>query len=809
MNFNSQKNVVFFVKIISLYVLLLQKSALAQIVPDTTLINNSNVTISNDTNIINGGTRAGSNLFHSFKEFSVSTGSETFFNNAVDIQNIISRVTGGSISSIDGFIRTNGTANLFLINPNGIIFGQNARLNIGGSFLGSTANAIKFPNNLEFNAVNPQSSTLLSINLPIGLQFGKNPGAIQVSSDGTGLRTTSTLIDTDRALRVKPNQTLALVGGDIILEGATLKTAGGRIELGSVSGESLVDISPIIKGFALGYDTAQELGRIRLSRQASVDSSGEGSGDIQIRGQDIKIEGGSQIESGLLRQSDSIGIIKVSATDSIQITGTSPIEPGLRSAIGSTIYPEAKGTGASLRVDTRNLIIEEGAQIGSFAFSAGVPGDVVVNASDSIQINGASPIVPRIFSNLSIINSSENSGGNITLSTGNLTIKDGAVVGIANLGNGDVGNVSINASSIEVTGVTPIFSPSSLSNTAFSNGNAGALYINTERFLITNGGAVSTSTLATGSAGNIFINASDSITVDGEAKTPGLSVRSSLSSSAAVPSIPIQQTVGISPSTLGDSGEININTNLLRVVDGGVISISNEGSGNAETLNINSKFILLNNKSEITASTKLGNGGNIIINTEVIVGSNNSRITANAFQGRGGNITINTQAFVFSDDTQLEASSQQGINGNVEVNSSLTKPELANIQPQLPTSTPKITSVCPGRAGAVTGNFVVRGRESALPELDNPLYNQAFLESSFLSVEENEPLAKTRSSTIEETTQIVEAQGWVFDSNGQVMLVATKPNKVTSDNSLNYSSCSSLTPISQLFPSIERNKLQR
>jgi filamentous hemagglutinin family protein len=90
---------------------------------------------------ITGGVTKGQTLFHSFTDFSVPTNGQANFTNPVGNRDIITRVTGNLFSDINGTVNTNG-ANFFLINPNGIVLGTNARLNVGKAFVGSTANSI-------------------------------------------------------------------------------------------------------------------------------------------------------------------------------------------------------------------------------------------------------------------------------------------------------------------------------------------------------------------------------------------------------------------------------------------------------------------------------------------------------------------------------------------------------------------------------------------------------------------------------------------------------------------------------------------
>jgi filamentous hemagglutinin family protein len=202
--------------------------ASAQILPDHTLgAESSRITnVSDIRALIEGGAIRGSHLFHSFEVFNVGEGQEAYFANPVGIESIFSRVTGNDPSAILGTLGVNGGANLFLLNPNGIIFGENAQLDIRGSFVASTANRLVFEDGVEFSATNPEEAPLLTINVTPGLQYGQQQPAGVVNGGN---------------LAVAEGQSLTLVGGTVVNSGQ-LSAPGGTISLAAVPSQSVINL---------------------------------------------------------------------------------------------------------------------------------------------------------------------------------------------------------------------------------------------------------------------------------------------------------------------------------------------------------------------------------------------------------------------------------------------------------------------------------------------------------------------------------------------------------------------------------------
>jgi filamentous hemagglutinin family protein len=240
---------------------------LAQITPDETLGTersqvNRRVVRGQAADAIDGGAQRGANLFHSFRDFNVNEGQRVYFSNPAQVENIFSRVTGGDVSNILGTLGVDGVANLFLLNPNGIIFGPNARLDISGSFLATTADRFTFPDGSGFGATDPQAPPLLTVNVPIGLQYG------------TGVQGEITNLG---ELTVGSGQTLALNGSTIYHSGALVAPAG-RVELTgdriALLNQSRIDVSgesgggTVLAGGSREANNTRELGIIQYPSNA-------------------------------------------------------------------------------------------------------------------------------------------------------------------------------------------------------------------------------------------------------------------------------------------------------------------------------------------------------------------------------------------------------------------------------------------------------------------------------------------------------------------------------------------------------------
>ncbi|MDZ8109760.1 MAG: filamentous hemagglutinin N-terminal domain-containing protein [Nostoc sp. DedQUE12a] len=754
--------------------------AIAQITQDSTLPNNSQVTTRDNITIIEGGTQLESNLFHSFKEFSVLNGTTAEFRNTEGVQNIISRVTGKSISHIDGILKANGTANLFLINPNGIIFGKNASLNIGGSFIASTASSLNFTDGTNFSATNPQTTPLLTVSVPIGLQFGATAAPIYNQSQGSPDGAIN-IFREPVGLKVQPGKTLALVGGDVILEGGSLTAPSGRIELASIDSNSLVSLlNPTNQGWSLGYEGVQNFLDIRLIQPSvggskipsTVDVSGEGGGNIHLQGRKVEL----------------IGYL-------------------------TTLVSRTTGNvdGKDLTIATKKLIVRDGAQILTSTFGKGVGGNLIVKASESVEVIG-NVIVPNINlpqpSALVSSNVADGRAGNITIETRKLSIQNGAEISSGSAGTivrplfkpatGAGGNLTVNASeSVELFGTSATNLPSRLLARTQGSGESGRVTINTRQLIIRDGATITVS--------------------------------------SQLPRLPENVIYQGDQNNLGAAGELSITARSILLDQGTLTSNSESGKGGNITLQVRDLLLMRRNSQISTNSRGNGDGGNITIkapNGFIIAPIfGNSDITANANLGSGGKITITTKnIFGFvrrtgeevarldptgekdpnnlrTNDITAFSRQNSSLDGTVQINSPDVDPSkgLAELPANLVDASQQIAADCGSGAKTARSSFNNIGRGGTTPDPTKPLMADAVLAdwitlnpesknradgmNNRVVVEKQENTKPQKVNSVNEPSEIVEAQGWVTDANGNVVLVAQVPTATPHNSSLTAASC--------------------
>ncbi|MBE9048296.1 filamentous hemagglutinin N-terminal domain-containing protein [Pleurocapsales cyanobacterium LEGE 10410] len=750
----------------------------AQITSDNTV--GTKVNSTDNVTEITGGTTADSNLFHSFQDFSVETDNTAFFNNASNISNIIGRVTGGNLSNIDGLIKANGNANLILINPSGINFGGNASLDIGGSFLGSTADSLIFEDGTVFGTTEVAPEPLLTITAPIGLQLGKNSAAIQVTGSGHDLSVVDPLFSPiifgeQSGLRVKPARTLGLLGGEITFNGGVIAAPGGRIELGSVA-EGLVNINLTETNLSLSYEDTAAFSNLQLRSQSLADVSGTISmpgGSIQVQGRELALNDGSLLLVQNLADLRA-GTIQVNTSESVTVSGTNP-----NVTIRSSITNETLGTGqgGDVVVSTSQLTVDDGAAIVAKTLQPGnaTGGNVEINASESVRVIGSNRFNPSVTSSIAAASFGAGDGGNNNITTDYLkAIAGGTIVATAlNTGNG--GDLNITANTMEIIGIEPnILAASALTASTLGEGNAGNLTIDTSTIKILAGGRVDSSTIASGNAGNLNITATDSIVIDGT--VPGSVNPSLIIAAGNIVDPAIQQVLNLPTTPTGDSGNITVNTPRLQITAGGRLTVRNDGAGNAGVLKVDANSILLDRQGSISADTQsgeggnillkadnfvlqgasftsataagTGNGGNITIDSDSLVVLEDSQITADAFEGTGGNIQINTQGLFICRECSISASSSLGVDGVVDIEA--LEPNALNsfdIPQQLTQPQEEVAVACPDPSQDNSSRLTITGRgglpnrpQDLLRELQKIKYPNLFR----IRKDINKPMRKMR-----------------------------------------------------------------
>ncbi|MEH1978588.1 MAG: filamentous hemagglutinin N-terminal domain-containing protein [Nostoc sp.] len=805
----------------------------AQVTSDSTLNTTVNPVNNHDFTIINGSA-AGSNLFHSFSNFSIPTGGSATFDlvNTPNISTIFSRVTGGRVSNIDGLIKTINSKNpvsLFLLNPQGIIFGSNAKLNISGSFVGSTASQVKFADGSEFSTTN-STFPLLTISTPIGLQLGANSGELRIQGSGHNItRVGLSLLNRgtySTGLQVSPGNTLAFVGGKITLDGGLLIADSGQIDLAALSNGKWM-MRQGNEFSTINSTPTTEFGDIQLRSAALVDVSGVMAGSVQLRGKNIALRDGSIIVGQNLGEQPS-GNIQIIGSKSLVISGTTP-------AVSSRIATQLLGAGGggNINISVPRLILADGGTIASQTFGSAESGNVTINVGDFIQMTGTSPIDPSDLSAITTATFSTGGAGTLTVSTGTLTLREGAQITSPTLGLGNAGQVRVNATNlIDIQGNSnPFVSNSAIVSNSFGQGNAGKTIVNTPILKLRDGGAIISSGYSSGNAGDITINAKESIEVANSSvlnNDPSVItfLSSRISSDIVTPPRFLQAILGLPAIATGNSGSVVITTPKLTVTNGASLSVANTGFGKGDQGNggdlritadsltleggarlladtVNSEggniqlqvrdVLTLRNNSTISTTAGQqgtgGNGGNIDINANFIVAvpSENSDIIANAFAGKGGLIKITAQGIFgiekrdrlapFSEITAFSQKNPQ-LDGEVVIN--IQNADIRKQLVPLPTNLVDVSNLISQRCSArrVARNqpesqFIVTGRGGLPPQPGDALRVPA------IAVDES-AIASEKQDQSPEITPILEANSWSFDQQGQVVLTASATSEASS-----------------------------
>jgi large exoprotein involved in heme utilization and adhesion len=522
----------------------------------------------------------------------------------------------------------------------------------------------------------------------------------------------------------------------------------------------------------------------RSSALATSTFSSGNAGRININTQRLSVrEGGFITTAARSGSTGQGGDLIINASDLVEVVGNAPNNEFYSYLTTST---SGSGNAGRLSIDTRRLSVRNGGYISTEAFSGstGKGGALTINASDWVEVVSSSP--DDVFtSGVSTFTGGAGNAGRLSIDTRRMSVGNGGFISTGTASSGQGGDLDINATdSVEIVGnPADMDLPDGLFTATSGSGNAGNLTLSTQRLSVRNGGAVSAGAGlgSTGRGGNLTITASDSVEVAGTSNNGQL-----------------QSFLSVRSQGEGQAGNLTVTTPNLTLKDRGAISAESRAvDGGNITLNVD-RLLLLRQNSSISATAGLaqsaGNGGNITINAPngfiVAVPRENSDITANAFEGRGGNINITTQGIYglefrpnLTPLSDITASSEFGLDGEFQLDL------LTNVDPsrglaQLPTNivdaSEQIDRRCTPQGANQRSSFTITGRGGLPPSPNEPLQAET-VNTPWVTLDsgtENKTPAISTKSRTEVPPTLVEAQGWIIDEQGQVILTASAP-KVT------------------------------
>jgi len=637
-------------------------STLAQITTDGTLGQALNLPGPSYQITPDLGQQHSGNLFHSFKDFNLQRFESATFSGPDTVQNVISRVTGGHPSHIDGLFRsTIAGAAVYFLNPYGIMFGPNARLDVQGSFHASTADYLLLGEGGRFVARHPSNSLLTVAPVKAFGFLTPSPAPLSIESS---------------QLTVPLQSTLSLIGGQLTLHKAQLTAPFGRINLASIA-----ESGEVIPTFEEFVDPSLR-GDITISDQSLITVSGNGSGSIFIRGgrfvaENSAIEAktlGSQDGGMIDLQANTVSLtqgatlngntegtgngssIEVRATDSITVAGENAEHTQESSIFARSgtfeLTDENLGDTGNIYLQAKNIVIEEGGGVSTSTHTAGNGGKVTIKASEMILVTGdgmrwtdnydGSYVASATYGN------TENAGkaGDIWIEAKNISFAEGSYIYSSSEGLGQGGQITLKADEMvsfsgEQNGSD---SPTRINiDTMNEGGDAGYLLIDAQNILFEDGANIDSATIGKGQGGSITLNAVDKIILN-NSRIFGSTAREGNAGSISIEASEISlngSRIFIDTHGEGNAGLIVINADNIDLTNYSWISSDTLGKGNADQISVAANNISLN-ASRISSDTgSEGNAGLIVINANNIDLTNDSWISSDTLgEGNADQISI-------------------------------------------------------------------------------------------------------------------------------------------------------------------------